>query len=563
MSQPEADEDAQLLEEMKADFLDECQEILDQLSNNLASLEKDPGNEEIINQIFRAAHSIKGSSSFVNLEQMTSLAHKMEDVFSKIREGEIIVTPSLIDTMYLGLDKLSELREEAVKGKSLTIDISSVVADLQLILEGKSVEARKTSESPKAETKVSKVKKAEKTGKTGKVAKPKEVEVNKEDDQSGRDRIVPEMVRVRSSRLDELMSLTEELIAIKNKLESLVVENERWRAAVRELAKITHSMHEEVIKVRLVPIAKLFNKFPGVVRNLARQNGKQVKLVMEGEETELDKNIIEQLYDPLVHLLRNSIDHGIESPAERKKLSKPDNGEISLRATRRHNKVIISVTDDGQGIEAKKVKKAAIDKGLISSEVASTLSDSKAIELIFTPGFSTSKKISNISGRGVGMDVVKQVVQKLRGQVIIDTKPGEGTTVTIELPLTLAVVQVLMVKSSNQVFALPVDTVIETTVVKPSKISEVQKNPALLHRGEVLPIKAIRETKLDMSLTKPAVIVGASGKKSALAVDELLGKQELVLKPLGDYLGTVKAIEGGAILPDGSVTLVLDMAEVI
>ncbi len=557
MSQPEADEDAQLLEEMKADFLDECQEILDQLSNNLASLEKDPGNEEIINQIFRAAHSIKGSSSFVNLEQMTSLAHKMEDVFSKIREGEIIVTPSLIDTMYLGLDKLSELREEAVKGKSLKIDISPVMANLQLILEGKPVKTKEASQAPETKSEAGKAKKSEK------IAKPKETEINKKAEQLGKDRIIPEMVRVRSSRLDELMSLTEELIAIKNKLESLVVENERWRAAVRELAKITHSLHEEVIKVRLVPIAKLFNKFPGVVRNLARQNGKQVKLVMEGEETELDKNIIEQLYDPLVHLLRNSIDHGIESPAERKKLSKPANGEISLTATRRHNKVIISITDDGQGIEAKKVKKAAIDKGLISSEVASTLSDSKAIELIFTPGFSTSKKISNISGRGVGMDVVKQVVQKLRGQVIIDTKPGEGTTVTIELPLTLAVVQVLMVKSSNQVFALPVDTVIETTVVKPSKISEVQKNPALLHRGEVLPIKAIRETKLDMSLTKPAVIVGASGKKSALAVDELLGKQELVLKPLGDYLGTVKAIEGGAILPDGSVTLVLDMAEVI
>jgi two-component system, chemotaxis family, sensor kinase CheA len=315
----------------------------------------------------------------------------------------------------------------------------------------------------------------------------------------------------------------------------------------------------------MVPIERLFIKFPGVVRNLARQQNKQIDLIIEGEETELDKTVLEQMYDPLVHLLRNAVDHGVESPEIREKLGKPPAGRIWLLSRHEKGGVLIEVADDGGGIDPEKIREVAVGKGLLTQEEARLMSDDLAIRFMFTPGFSTSVKVSEVSGRGVGMDVVRENVQRLRGVLDVETAVGKGTVIRIQLPLTLAILDVLLVKVAGLTYALQLNMVSETMLIDASEISAIEKNEVIFVRGKALPLKKLgsllkcASPSADIKGPVPVVIVRLAEKRVALAVDELLGKQEVVMKSIGDYLGRVEGIEGASVLADGSVTLIVDI----
>jgi two-component system, chemotaxis family, sensor kinase CheA len=301
------------------------------------------------------------------------------------------------------------------------------------------------------------------------------------------------------------------------------------------------------------------------VRNLARQQNKQIDLIIEGEETELDKTVLEHMYDPLVHLIRNAVDHGIESLEIREKLGKPPAGRIGLLSRYEKGGVLIEVADDGGGIDPEIIREVAVRKGIISSEEARLMSDDHAIRFMFTPGFSTSSQVSELSGRGVGMDVVRENVQRLRGVMDVETAVGKGTVIRIQLPLTLAILDVLLVKVAGFTYALQLNIVSETMLIDASEISSIEKNEVIFVRGKALPLKRLGALLKCASIGSavkgpiPVVIVGLAEKKVALAVDELLGKQEVVMKSIGNYLGRVEGIEGASVLADGTVTLIVDI----
>jgi len=374
-------------------------------------------------------------------------------------------------------------------------------------------------------------------------------------------------IRVVTEKLDVLINLVGEMITARNRLKGFSdrFRNDELAGIASTVERLTGQLHTAVMSVRMVPIERLFIKFPGVVRNLARQQNKQIDLIIEGEETELDKTVLEQMYDPLVHLLRNAVDHGIESPEIREKLGKPPAGRIWLLS--RHDKggVLIEVADDGGGIDPEKIREVAVSKGLLTQEEARLMSDDLAIRFMFTPGFSTSVKVSEVSGRGVGMDVVRENVQRLRGVLDVETAVGKGTVIRIQLPLTLAILDVLLVKVASLTYALQLNMVSETMLIDASEISAIEKNEVIFVRGKALPLKKLgsllkcASPSADIKGPVPVVIVRLAEERVALAVDELLGKQEVVMKSIGDYLGRVEGIEGASVLADGSVTLIVDI----
>jgi len=376
---------------------------------------------------------------------------------------------------------------------------------------------------------------------------------------------VSDTIRVSTARLDSFMNLVGEMITSVNRLNgtSRRLRDNDLITISSTITRLTKQIHSGLMIVRMVRIEKIFNKFPGVVRNLARGREKELELVISGRETELDKSVTEQIYDPLVHILRNAVDHGIENPEERRRLGKPPTGRIQLRARHEQNSVVIEISDDGRGIDPVKIREAAVSKGVISPEAALALTEDQAINLIFLPGFSSAEQVSDISGRGVGMDVVRENVRKLRGTVEVNTATGRGTTFRIQLPLTLAVLQVLLVRTGGLVYALPLHSVSETLLIDASEINTLEKSDVIFIRGTALQLKSINSilgggAPSSRSGLIPVVVLGFAEKKIAISVDELLGKQDVVMKPLGDYLGVVKGVEGAAIMTDGSVTLIIN-----
>lgn len=553
-----SEEDAELLAQMRNDFLEECQEFLDQLSVNLARLEAEPENHEVINEIFRLAHTIKGSASFVGLAEMRDLAHKMEDVFSTIRDETLKVSAPLIDLMYKSLAQLTVLKSQADAGDETPTDISALVAELE-----------QTAKSGAVEEPTVKAKEISAAGpKTKSDALPTPP-------------ITVESIKVKTGKLDQMLNLTSELITAKNRLSDLadLKKDEDLIKVASQINRSVADMYNQVMKIRMVPLERLFNKFPGVVRNLARSRRKEVKFIVGGHETELDKTVIEQLYDPLVHLLRNSVDHGIEEPKYREQLGKPAQGTIEINAFYQHNNVVITIADDGRGINPEELKSAAITKGLITAEEAALYTEEQAFQLIYRPGFSTSKKISDVSGRGVGMNVVSENIGHLRGSVKVRSEINKGTTFIVQLPLTLAILQVLLVVVNGVRYALPIDEVAESVAIKAGTVKKMEKEEIVFFRGEALPLKSLDEMlgaklalndklgtyanfkKLAVRDRLTVIIVEVPSKKIALIVDYLVGKSDVVLKPLGPYLGRLSGVKGGSILADGSVTLVLDLPE--
>ncbi len=373
-------------------------------------------------------------------------------------------------------------------------------------------------------------------------------------------------VRVDIDRLDVLMNLVSELIIIKTRLEGLDIKDgsQDYGESIEYLERITTSLHDAVMKVRMVPVEMVFNRFPRMIRDVSRELGKEIQLNMSGEETELDRTVIDEIGDPLIHLLRNSADHGIESKEKRAQAGKPAVGQINLKAYQDGNNVVIEVDDDGQGIDLEKVKKKAIERGLVKKEMVNTLTQKDIIDFLFKPSFSTSDKISNISGRGVGLDVVKTKIEQLGGVVEVETEAGKGSKFIIRLPLTLAIIQALLVVIGSEKYAIPLNSIKEIIKITPDQIKNVQKQDVILLRNMVIPIVKLGEILEvpddDKEKKRLTVVIVKKGEKlSGFLVDSLIGQQEIVIKPLGKLLSGIKCIAGATILGDGNVALILDV----
>ncbi len=644
------------LQEIMEDFLIEAFEMNEQLDQDLVELEHNPKDLDLLNRIFRVAHTIKGSSSFLNLNILTNLTHNMEDVLNRARKGEIKITPDIMDVVLRSIDLMKTLLvtirdtgSDTNNGKEN--EIEEVVKQLQAItsqnLEG-AKETSGTKETPKEEAKetpkeeakeeenkaksptaenptsdnpladepdldyanmsaeeveaeiqrlLKKRQEADKERRTQKKqeeqAKPKqevtpiketpkapktETKIKTKTDKTEGNKApsigVEQTVRVDVRRLDHLMNLIGELVLGKNRLIRIYSDvEERYdgekfleelNQVVSSVSAVTTDLQLAVMKTRMQPIGKVFNKFPRMVRDLSRELGKSIDLIIEGEETELDKSIVEEIGDPLIHIIRNSCDHGIEPLEERKRLNKPETGKVQLSAYNEGNHIVIKISDDGKGLDPVMLKEKAIEKGMISERDAEGMSDREAFNLIFKPGFSTAKVVSNVSGRGVGMDVVKTNIEKLNGIIEIESEVGVGTTQKLKIPLTLAIIQALLVGVQEEYYAIPLSSVLETVRISQDEIYTVDGKSVLRLRNEVLSLVRLSDIfKVDAILESSSdvyvVIIGLADQKIGVIVDYLIGQEEVVIKSLGYYLKNTRGIAGATVRGDGKITLIVDV----
>lgn len=705
-------------------FLDETNEHLQNLNTQILSLEQDPENMDTINEIFRAAHSLKGMAGTMGYKRMQTLTHDMENVFSEVRNGNIKVKADMIDVLFQCLDALEEyntnIRESSDEG---TNDNGALIKRLNEIMGGgpsdaQAPEAQKqAADAPDAqaqasaadgfvgiklnenqqsvlseaikqgkrvygltvkvqescilkaaraflvfkaiedtseiivsdpssqdiedekfdlhfsliivsETEMNEVLKAAKAVSeiedvSGSVLSLEDVGGGTTEESHGAEKeesaaapapaetaqppvetpaaapaeaaqapaaapapapapaakkapankpVVNRTVRVDIEKLDTLMNLVSELIIAKNSLVSASAMSGNSSQAVNEqieyLESVTTSLHESVMKVRMVPIESTVNKFPRMVRDLQKKLGKKMELYMSGEETELDRTVVDQIGDPLMHLLRNSADHGLESAAVRKERGKPEVGSIFLDAYQDGNNVVIEVRDDGNGIDTKAVKNKAIERGVITPEQGEAMSEKEIINLLFNAGFSTAKVVSDVSGRGVGLDVVKSMIESLSGEVEVKSRLGEGSTWTIRLPLTLAIIQALMVEIGDEKYAIALGSIQTIEDILPSDVNLVQAKEVIQLRDLVIPLIRLNEILDIPSKKNPeenlvVVVVKKGDKLAGLVVDELIGQQEIVIKSLGKYISKCKIISGATVLGDGEVALILDANSLI
>ncbi len=650
------------LQEIMEDFLIEAFEMNEQLDQDLVELEHNPEDLDLLNRIFRVAHTIKGSSSFLNLNILTHLTHNMEDVLNRARKGEIKITPDIMDVVLRSIDLMKTLLvtirdtgsdtnngkeneiEEAVKqlqaitsqnlegakegtkeapkkenekevkkeakkenikenqenkAKAPTAENSAsdnpladepdldytnmsaeeVEAEIERLLNkrqeaDKERRAQKKQEAkpkqevaPKTETPKTETPKAPKT--ETKTKAKADTEENKAPSIG-----VEQTVRVDVRRLDHLMNLIGELVLGKNRLIRIYgdVEErydgekflEELNQVVSSISAVTTDLQLAVMKTRMQPVGKVFNKFPRMVRDLSRELGKSIELIIEGEETELDKSIVEEIGDPLIHIIRNSCDHGIEPLEERRRLNKPETGKVQLSAYNEGNHIVIKISDDGKGLDPVMLKEKAIEKGVIGERDAEGMSDREAFNLIFKPGFSTAKVVSNVSGRGVGMDVVKTNIEKLNGIIEIDSEVGVGTTQKLKIPLTLAIIQALLVGVQEEYYAIPLSSVLETVRISQDEIYTVDGKSVLRLRDEVLSLVRLSDIfKVDAILESNSdvyvVIIGLADQKIGVIVDYLIGQEEVVIKSLGYYLKNTRGIAGATVRGDGKITLIVDV----
>ncbi|MFP6026915.1 chemotaxis histidine kinase/response regulator CheAY2 [Helicobacter pylori] len=653
------------LQEIMEDFLIEAFEMNEQLDQDLVELEHNPEDLDLLNRIFRVAHTIKGSSSFLNLNILTHLTHNMEDVLNRARKGEIKITPDIMDVVLRSIDLMKTLLvtirdtgSDTNNGKEN--EIEEAVKQLQAITSQNLEGAKETSgakEAPqkekenkeeakgeaKEEIKENKAKaptassqenpasdnpladepdldyanmsteeveaeierllnkrqEADKERRAQKKqeAKPKqEVAPTKETPKTETPKApktetkakakadteenkapsigVEQTVRVDVRRLDHLMNLIGELVLGKNRLIRIYSDvEERYdgekfleelNQVVSSISAVTTDLQLAVMKTRMQPVGKVFNKFPRMVRDLSRELGKSIELIIEGEETELDKSIVEEIGDPLIHIIRNSCDHGIEPLEERRKLNKPETGKVQLSAYNEGNHIVIKISDDGKGLDPVMLKEKAIEKGVISERDAEGMSDREAFNLIFKPGFSTAKVVSNVSGRGVGMDVVKTNIEKLNGIIEIDSEVGVGTTQKLKIPLTLAIIQALLVGVQEEYYAIPLSSVLETVRISQDEIYTVDGKSVLRLRDEVLSLVRLSDIfKVDAILESNSdvyvVIIGLADQKIGVIVDYLIGQEEVVIKSLGYYLKNTRGIAGATVRGDGKITLIVDV----
>ena len=538
-------------------YVIEASEILEHLSQDLLTLEKKPSDANLLNTIFRGIHTLKGTSSFLGFSQMTELTHTSEDLLNKLRKGDFIADGEVIDILIEAHTAAKTLLQRIKNHNLQPIDLDSTLEKIRGFMQRQSTILQ-------IDSVVASVKEQ-----AAAITDTSKVIQQRMDDST---------IRVDVDRLDNLMNLVGELVLARNRLsqvtQSLIEKYERIEMSKQiadissQIDFVTTELQMAVMKTRMVPIEKVFNGLPLLARNLMRTIGKDVDLQIYGKETELDKSLIEELNDPLIHMIRNAIDHGIEFPEERIKLGKPSQGIVIVSAERDGNFILITMEDDGRGMDAEQIKLKAIERGLITEEQAREMSKSEALNLVFIPGFSMKQETTNISGRGVGMDVVKTKIAKLKGIVEIDSEYGKGTVITLKLPLTLAIIQGLLMKVADETFAVPLNTVFEIVRLGVDEIYTIQGREVMRVRDSVLPIARMadiigRKSVPDHSKTSYVVIVGWGGKQIGLLVDSLLGQKEIVIKTLGNYLGDIPGIAGSTILGDGSVILVIDVGQFI
>jgi len=571
------------MQEIIDEFVTESGELIDNVIQDVVIIENNP-DEEMINGIFRAVHTIKGTSSFLGFNALSQLAHKAEDVMGVIRKGEMKPDQAIADVLLEAFD-LIKLMIEDIRTKSPgERETGAVIAKLEALLNDDRkkigeilVEEKVITRNERDE--VLEKQKQDKEKKFGEiVVEEKLITEAQLNNFLTKQKAVKEeqTIRIDVRKLDELMNLVGELVLGKNRLillDSLAKKGSETDGMLENLTDvtgyiegITNELQLSVMRARLVPIGKLFNKVPRQVRDLCSEFKKEIELKVEGESTELDRSLIEALQDPLVHIIRNSVDHGVEVPEERIKKGKSEKGLLHIKAYNEGNHVIIEIFDDGKGINVQAVKDKVKEKGIMSDAELNNLSAREAMNLIFIPGLSTAKKVSKVSGRGVGMDVVKTNIEKMNGQAYIDSEEGQWTRLTIRLPLTLAIMRALIVKIADELFAVPLNTVMELVKERKGLVKSVDKNEVFVLRDAVIPI---------VDLSKAFSAGGSNGKSGYLVicsiadkivgirVHSVIGQEEVVIKPLGEFLKNIKGISGATIRGDGKVIPILDIPGVI
>ena len=572
------------MKEIVESFIVETKEILEKLDLNLIELENRPNDSELLNEVFRSFHTIKGTSGFLGLDRLTMVTHRCEDILNKLRKGEAILNPELMDGILMAYDKIKELLATIETNLNENIPIDETVEVLNSLI-AKLEKDKLGNDSKPAETPDIKVEEHEQLDESDEDAEHDLEQVKKKDDspkETGKaylNKKAENTIRVDVERLDELLNIASELVLGRNRLAQVNSEvgleyegskiSRDLADAAKQIDLMTNELQLVVMKTRMVKIGKVFNRFPRLVRDLARETQKEVNLIIRGEDTELDKTLIEEINDPLVHLIRNSADHGIEKPEDRVKAGKDKTGTVILSADQEGNQIIITIEDDGKGIDPEFLKEKAVSKGLITREKAKELSKQEAYNLIFLPGFSTAEVVTNVSGRGVGMDVVKTNVTKLRGIISIESAIGKGTKIIVKLPLTLAIIPGMIVKVYGETVVIPLNSVIEVVRVHVEDIYTVNGHETIRRRDSVLPLISI-DTLLysdakanDKVIWQYVVIVGLAEKRFGIKVDELLGQKEVVIKSLGNYLGNIEGIAGSTIMGDGTVVMIVDISELI
>lgn len=667
-------------EEILQDFLIESFELIEQLDQDLVELESRPDDLDLLNRIFRVAHTIKGASSFLNFDVLTHLTHHMENLLNMARHGDLTIDADVMDVILESIDLMKALlvriRDSGVDGG---LEIAHCVERLDAVANGTPLSAVAEAETsvPKAEAVVSPVQEEEEADYSGmseaeveaeierliavrqaedaakranktstppmpeeeepdysgmseeeveaeierliavrqaedaakraqKSAQPEEPKAEaapapvvhaapkpqnepvavkaapaprkaepKEEGENRGSAAVEQTIRVDVKRLDHLMNLIGELVLGKNRLIKInddVEERYEGEAFLEELNQVvsivslvTTDLQIAVMKTRMLPIGKVFNKFPRMIRDLSRELNKKIELEITGEETELDKSIVEEIGDPLVHIIRNSCDHGIETPDIRLASGKEESGTIHLKAYHEGNHIVIQIIDDGKGLDAEMLKQKSIEKGIITEKEADLMSEKEAFGLIFRPGFSTAAQVTSVSGRGVGMDVVKTNIEKLNGMIDIDSEVGKGTSMKLKIPLTLAIIQALLVGVQEEYYAIPLASVLETVRISKDEIYTVESRSVMRLRDEVLSLVHIGdifevERVFDNSEHAYVVVLGLAESKIGLIVDSLVGQEEIVIKSLGEYLKGIEGIAGATIRGDGGVTLIVDVA---
>ena len=623
-------------EEMKEilnDFLAESSEMLEALDQHFVKLETEPSNTELLNEIFRCMHSMKGSAGFLGFTHLVEVAHQAESLLNKLRQGEMSVSPFIIDIILEAVDAVKMLQSDIrdtgedshvettliVNKLALTMDCAD---DLKLSIpiprnemtesvssnhprppeDSKPSVAAVAIENPPAHSLpehpaveepvmiggtaelphpttfsdgtaglsdvLNKMKEAASRTVQAACAPSVKPSGGKEEDQT---------VRVETKRLDHVMNLVGELVLSRNRLMKLgfgLEEQYETNPLVRELGitlaqlnLVTSDLQLAVMKTRMVPIRKVFSRFPRLVRDLASKLGKQVRLELVGEDTEVDKSVADELSDPLVHLVRNSLDHGLETAADRHRNGKGPEGYVRLSAHQEGNSIVIRVEDNGRGLQVKKIAEKAVSKGLVPQAELDTLSPREIMNLIFLPGFSTAEEVSDVSGRGVGMDVVRTNISRMNGSLELDSEPGQGSRVTIKLPLTVAIIQALMVEVECATFAIPLASVVEAVKVTKEEIKSVNGQAVLNLRERILPLLDLGETfqiPNGRSGEECYVVVVTIGEQHfGVVVDRLRAQEEVVIKSLGEFLANVKGVAGATITGDGKVVLILDMADLV
>ena len=612
------------MDDLIKEFLVESNENLDRLDTELVKLERSPDSRELLASIFRTIHSIKGACGFLGFQKLEALAHAGENLLSKLRDGKLVLTPeigsallSMVDAIREMLAAINATEQDGENAYLGLIELLKKLLEPELVSVETSRRAKATEnyDAPKPEPKAapsagaSRTKKTPHVGKLGgtlveqRRVKPEDVARALEAQEGGDIRPIGEIlvglgvlksdelaealrlmeerrskttsqdstIRVHVTLLDRLMNLEGELVLARNQVLQYAAQQKdnAFLGTIQQLNLVTSELREGVMKTRMQPISRLFDKVPRVVRDVSLACGKQVHVDTEGKDTELDRTLLEAIADPLTHLVRNAIDHGVEAPDKRVKAGKPPEGVVRLRASHEGGQVLIEISDDGAGIDVEKIRSKAVEKGAISLEQASRMSPTEALNLIFLAGVSTAEKVTNVSGRGVGMDVVKTNIEHVGGSVEIQTKLGEGSTFKIKVPLTLAIVPALVVRSEGRRFAIPQVNLVELVRLEAgqsgSGIDLVHGAPVYRLRGRLLPLVylnrelKLREAKSSEESSLNIVVLQVDSRRFGLVVDEVHDTEEIVVKPLGKHLKSIRVYAGATIMGDGHLALILDV----